>query len=293
MDSIVNLYPSLPFLDVVETNVIKNNRFHCTRGWDIDLDDGSSNYHIYNNLCLNGGLKLREGYGRVAENNIIINNSLHPHVWYEKGNDIFKHNIVGADYAPIGIKVWGKEIDSNFFVLKSSLLAAQQNHTDKNSLCGNPMFFNSDVDDFTVCRTSDALKIGFENFLMKEFGVVSTFLKSKALKAPTPDTKIFSPVKKGETVKWLGAQLKNIGLGERSAAGLFDENGVFVLKVSGGSLAQKSGLRERDVIRKINNKPVNNIAEFLAATQINTWLGELQGTIIRNQAEQKITLILR
>ena len=40
---------------------------------DIDLDDGSSNYHIYNNICLNGGLKLREGFYRTVENNIIIN----------------------------------------------------------------------------------------------------------------------------------------------------------------------------------------------------------------------------
>jgi hypothetical protein len=34
------------------------------------LDDGSSNYQIYNNLCLNGGIKLREGFYRTVENNI-------------------------------------------------------------------------------------------------------------------------------------------------------------------------------------------------------------------------------
>ena len=66
--------PKLPTLDCVEPITIRNNRWRCDHGWDIDLDDGSSNYHIYNNLCLNGGIKNREGYGRVVENNILVNN---------------------------------------------------------------------------------------------------------------------------------------------------------------------------------------------------------------------------
>ena len=51
-----------------------NNRWRCDHGWDIDLDDGSSNYIITNNLCLRGGIKNREGYGRVVENNIMVKN---------------------------------------------------------------------------------------------------------------------------------------------------------------------------------------------------------------------------
>jgi len=42
--------PKLPFLDVVKTNVIRDSRWRCDHGWDIDLDDGSTNYEIYNNL---------------------------------------------------------------------------------------------------------------------------------------------------------------------------------------------------------------------------------------------------
>ena len=45
--------------DAVRTTVIRNNRFRCDNGRDIDLDDGLSNYHIYNNACLNEELKLR------------------------------------------------------------------------------------------------------------------------------------------------------------------------------------------------------------------------------------------
>jgi hypothetical protein len=65
---------------VVKPIILRNNRFRCDHGWDIDLEDGSSNYLIYNNLCLNGGIKLREGVSRVVENNIMVNNTFHPHV---------------------------------------------------------------------------------------------------------------------------------------------------------------------------------------------------------------------
>ncbi len=69
---------------MVKPNIIRNSRWRCDHGWDVDLDDGSSNYEIYNNLFLNGGLKLREGFHRRVWNNITVNNALHPHVWYDE-----------------------------------------------------------------------------------------------------------------------------------------------------------------------------------------------------------------
>ncbi|HEX5669167.1 MAG TPA: right-handed parallel beta-helix repeat-containing protein, partial [Chitinophagaceae bacterium] len=91
----------LPFLDMLEPNIIRNNRWRCDHGWDIDLDDGSSQYRIYNNLLLKGGLKLREGYDRIVTNNVIVNNSIHPHVWFEMSNDVIMHNIVFERYNEI------------------------------------------------------------------------------------------------------------------------------------------------------------------------------------------------
>ena len=64
------------FLDFLAPTVIRNNRMRCDHGWDIDLDDGSSYYHLYNNLCLKNGIKLREGYHRKVENNICVNNTI-------------------------------------------------------------------------------------------------------------------------------------------------------------------------------------------------------------------------
>jgi hypothetical protein len=60
MDSITAIHPEIILLDARKTTVIRNNRFRCDHGWDIDLDDGSSNYHIYNNICLNGGMARRK-----------------------------------------------------------------------------------------------------------------------------------------------------------------------------------------------------------------------------------------
>jgi hypothetical protein len=50
------IYRGLPLLDTVKPIVLRNNRWRCDHGWDIDLDDGSTNYRIYNNLALNGGI---------------------------------------------------------------------------------------------------------------------------------------------------------------------------------------------------------------------------------------------
>jgi hypothetical protein len=294
VNALVEKYPNLPLLDVIKPITIRNNRFHCEHGWDIDLDDGSSNFRVYNNLCLNGGLKLREGYYRVVENNIIVNNTFHPHVWYAKSMDVFVHNIVTAEYAPIRVPVWGKQVDSNFFIQKTALLAAQKNKTDLNSLQGNPQFVNDAAGNFNVKPTSKALTIGFKNFPMDKFGVLDPLLKAKASKGPHVNIKMLQPVHKGQIFKWGGAEIKNIeGLGERSASGLPDENGVLVLKVNMESLASKSGLQAGDVIREINRKAVNNIPEFLSAIQVVMWQGQTQATIIRNQVEEKITLFLR
>jgi hypothetical protein len=79
-DKLVKKDPNFPKIDMLDKNIIRNSRWRCDHGWDIDLDDGSTWYEVYNNVLLNGGLKMREGYYRKATNNIIINNSLHPHV---------------------------------------------------------------------------------------------------------------------------------------------------------------------------------------------------------------------
>ncbi len=186
MDSIVALHPALILLDAVKPTIIRNNRFRCDHGWDIDLDDGSSNYEIYNNVLLNGGLKFREGFFRKAYNNVIINNSFHPHVWFKNSGDIFTRNIIASAYFPIGIVYWGKEVDHNFFTDALSLSKQQARRTDQHSLSGNPLFAGPAAANYTVGKGSPALKTGYKNFPMGEFGVVSPRLKAIAQRPAIP-----------------------------------------------------------------------------------------------------------
>ncbi len=81
-----------------QKSIIRNSRWRCDDGWDVDLDDGSSNYEIYSNLFLRGGLKLREGYCRHGYNNMAINSTLHPHVWFRNSRDVVTHNLWMAPY---------------------------------------------------------------------------------------------------------------------------------------------------------------------------------------------------
>lgn len=224
----------LPVLDIVKPNILRNNRWRCDHGWDIDLDDGSSRYEIYNNLCLNGGLKLREGFYRLVENNVIVNNSLHPHVWYGNSEDVFRRNIVFAAYEPIRVnKPWGKQCDLNLLHKPGQTRPSpasglqQQSGLDANSIEVDAMFMDPANGDYRVGNGSPALKLGFRNFPMDQFGVQKPSLKAMARTPQLPKSPKSASepgtMRDGHVVDWLGAKVKNvIGLGELSAAGRCD-----------------------------------------------------------------------
>ncbi|HOA38408.1 MAG TPA: PDZ domain-containing protein, partial [Flavihumibacter sp.] len=293
MDSLAQVHPELIFLDAINTSIIRNNRFRCDHGWDIDLDDGSSNYHIYNNLCLNGGLKLREGFKRVVENNIMINNSFHPHVWFRNSGDVFKRNIVMKKYAPIEIDDWGNAVDYNLFPDTAALHDAQANGTDKNSLAGDPLFANPEKGDYTVSAQSPAIKIGFTNFPMDQFGVQLPALKKIARQPEFPLLLTNTGMEnKAASVPFLGGLIKSVdGLGDRSAYGLPDETGIVVVKADQNSQLAKSGLQAGDVIRKAGGKPTENIKQLIDIYQSLHWTGKVPVEVMRHQ--QLIQLVLR
>ena len=289
MDSIVENNYDLALADVVKPIILQNNRMRCDHGWDIDLDDGSSNYIIRNNLCLNGGIKLREGVNRVVENNIMINNTFHPHVWFKNCNDVFRHNVVSTDYQPIRIEVWGKETDYNSFPDSSSLKAAWRRGTDKHSVCGENIFANPQDGDFSLKEGSAALSVGFKNFAMDSFGVVSPRLKAVAKKVTLPKVIVLDKKNADEIVDFMGAKVKNLTtLGERSATGMDDTRGVLVVGVAAGSVASMF-LQPNDVILSFNNKPVNKLHDLFNA-RVSVIIGtSAEVVIFRNQKEVKLT----
>jgi hypothetical protein len=82
-------------IDAMEPTILHHNFFEEETGWGLDLDDGASNYEIYNNLCVGVSLKLREGAYRTIYNNIWVNGANSPcfHVGNADNHDRYFRNI--------------------------------------------------------------------------------------------------------------------------------------------------------------------------------------------------------
>lgn len=272
----VDADPNLPFLDAVKTTVIRNSRWRCDHGWDIDLDDGSSNYDIYNNLILNTGLKLREGFRRHAWNNVAPFGRLHPHVWFQRSKDQVTSNIFAEPHAPARMSspyVDGTMVDRNFFASQDAdiLKRAAILGWDHNSVLGDPMFVDPANGDFRVKDGSPALKLGFKNFPMDQFGVKKAALKAIAetpklspdvqpTKRRGSDGVKASPVKRS----WLGAVVRDLEGDEFSAYGVSKaDGGVVLADVAPNSLAAKAGLKKDDLIQAVGGESVATTKRLL------------------------------
>jgi len=296
IDGVVATDAKLPFLDATQPTVIRNNRFQSDHGWDIDLDDGATNYRIFDNLLLSGGLKLREGYQRVVYNNLIVNNSFHPHVWLANSNDVFERNIVMSPYQPILMAHWGKTIDRNLFTTREGMSEAQHAGTDAHSVYARVRFASAATGDFRVREDAKTRAIGFRNFAM-DFGVTSTRLRRLAKAAPIPDL-ISAKFQIGATTLFLGAQVKSVEtLGEQSAAGLGEASGVLIISVAAQSPAELGGLKSGDVIIGVENDQgttpvtkIDRLPDLVAAFQARKWQGTIDLKVQRNQGERDIRL---
>lgn len=304
VDAWVKQAPELPLLDVVKPIVLANNRWRCDHGWDIDLDDGSSHFIITNNLCLNGGIKLREGYGRVVANNILVNNGGHPHVWYAECGDIFRRNIVWTDYQPAHMPrpPWGAAIDFNLMQKSGATSSApatqlqQQSGRDANSIVANAQFVDPARGDYRVKGGSPALALGFVNFPMDRFGVQKPELKAIARVPQLPQAKTPAPVavtRAAEPITWLGVRVRNItSEGEMSAFGLPGVTGVLVLEVPAESPLAKAGLRKNDVILFVNGRKTADTATLRQQTPALPAGNSLKLGVSRDQKEIVIEVAL-
>lgn len=289
--------PNLPFLDVIEPITLRHNRWRCDHGWDIDLDDGSTRYVIENNLLLNGGLKMREGYKRIARNNVIVNNALHPHCWPVNNGDLFTGNIVAAAYKPAAIHngKWGETVDKNLFTTSDGdRTKYAKNGCDANSIVGDAQFIDPAKGDFRVKNGSPAFKIGFKNFPMDNFGVTSTKLKAIAKTPEIPGLKNSTATSaENSQVVWMGARLRNISGEEFSAYGVSKESGgvaIAEIHLAPSTPATVSGFKTGDLIQSVDGKAVPNLAAFKAALAKLPAKPETPFGIIRNQAPSTITV---
>jgi len=196
------LKKDLVLLDAIKTVHIRNNRIANYRksvsagNWTIDLDDGSSNFHIYNNLSLGSTLKLRDGYFRKVTNNIHVSGvPLGWHCWPSGSDDEFFGNITVITGSPVGgdkpqtnllrpagrmcPHPWGKRHDHNlwwnlntrqFSLAGMTWEAWRARGYGEGSVFADPMFIDPAGGDYRVKPESPAMKLGFKNFPMDQFG---------------------------------------------------------------------------------------------------------------------------
>jgi Right handed beta helix region len=125
-------------VDAMEPVIVRNNLFDERSGWGLDLDDGASNYRIYNNISMGGvSFKWREGAYREVYNNIWYKSRAAPcfHVGNNYNHDRYYNNITVMDpgdkqwpegwpwwpqmfhsvIAPPAVGPWFEEVDRNVF----------------------------------------------------------------------------------------------------------------------------------------------------------------------------------
>ena len=288
MDSIVRCCPKLPLADAMYTIVIDHNRIRCDKGWDIDLDDGASNYRITRNLCLQGGIKLREGFYRTVDNNILVNNTFHPHVWFNDSKDVFIRNIVMRPYEPVNISDWGKKVDDNVFTDSLSLQISQEKWGQDIHSCHVPVRFSDPLEgDYTVINGIVELqKVGFEQFPMEDFGVQSARLRQLAAQ-PQFSMPVMVSAAAGEDdyVEWQGLRIQNVNNDDLlSATGMFAQTGIYVMAVINQYSRLNGIIRTGDVILSVNGKDIGCVTELPAEIDV------VSLKIFRNQKMEYIKL---
>jgi hypothetical protein len=297
----VKQVPDLPKLDAVKPNILANNRWRCDHGWDIDLDDGSSYYIITNNLCLHGGIKNREGFGRIVENNILVDGSYNPHVWFAASGDIFRHNIVWHDYKPARMyrPPWGAEMDYNLLYRPGATNSPatrlqQQSGRDEHSIIADAEFIDPLHGDYRVKDGSPALTLGFVNFPMDQFGVQKPALRALAHSPELPGANAafsMSIIRDTTPHAWLGASVRNIAdEGEMSAFGLPGVTGVLILEVPVGSALARAGFHKNDVVLSVSTDKTDDVAALFQQVPALEGGRKFAVGIRRNQKEITLTL---
>lgn len=284
-------------LDTDDPVIIRNNRWTHNSGfsWGIDLDDGTSNYQVYNNLCLGCSYKLREGFYRLIENNICIGpNPPGKHCCYLQNQDIIRRNIIvntsdtemwkGIHHQPNQVKQVDYQLfwtlngkPPTFLSTGKSLPEYKETMTlgewqamghDIHSIFADPMFIDPENGDFRVKPGSPAFALGFKNFPMDQFGVRKPDFKNM-VDADRGNRAIFTQSFLAEqgrdktTYIWLGATIRNlVGWEEMSAAAMGQETGVVLIDIPADSGAAEAGFIPGDVILTINGKENHSIEDF-------------------------------
>jgi hypothetical protein len=185
-------------------------------------------------------------------------------------------------------------VDYNIFTDNSALAEAQNRGTDKHSMVYPVEFQDPQLGDYSVKNSADAVfRLGFQNFDMYSFGVISPRLKllAKTPRITLPIVKAVDPIL--SIVEWQGWRVKNLEtLGERSATGMDSERGVLVISIAKIDSKIKDILHDNDVIIKFNGKVINNLSDLQNATSQVDMSKLVDIVVFRNQKETTVKVLL-
>ncbi len=256
----------LSTLDACETTVIAHNMFCGTRGFGIDLDDGSSNYLITKNYCIGAGIKLRDGFIRRVTNNFLLDAHIDLHCTYENNDDIIENNIIISEKGIVPIhtnKGFTTYAANNLFVgTRADILDEELLSGGKNYVCEKG---NADA------MAMKPKEIYFEP-LSLDFGRPDK---------PKPNFNINTSLE-SNTVSVLGADFSVIDDSVRSAEALPSYDGVYVAQISEASPLFTLGLRKEDIIKSVNGNEIKTPNDMRKFTYVKS------AEIIRGH--RKITL---
>lgn len=242
--------------DAVETTVLEHNRLYGTRGFGLDLDDGSTNYILRDNLCLGVGIKCREGFDRTVTNNIIVGAPIDIHCIYAYNNDVYKSNIV---YNSRGVKYAGGA-DSRQTTKYEKMIYWDMGK-DVTSVPGSignidPQFKAPMSNDYTVMNETLLAETGFVNFPMSD----ADFGRADAPKPPVFEYGFTAGEQK--TYEFEGATLTTVTDSERSACAMPDYDGIYISDYTEDSIFNQGADIKNTVIRAINGQRVIDYEDF-------------------------------
>lgn len=250
------------FFDMPDRNQIISNRVMGNGSFGIDLDDGSSGYDIKNNLCIGVSIKLREGFARLVENNVIINAPFDYHCAYFGNDDIIRNNMVCND-VPI----------KRVLINKGSNTLFENNY----HICQNP----SDSVIFNGISGVSAEDVLCGNFTLSGVSKLSDDYGKTGEESPLVDLSI--QAKNAERAISLLYTISTVDDGIRTACAAPDYDGIFISRVLPFCrLYYKFGIHKGDLILEIDNQ----------RPTLHSFRNALKGaeciTIIR---DQKVTVL--